>query len=245
MWYQDWFKDTNYLVVYEHRDNEEAMMLMDLIERTIGSNPARRALDLGCGSGRHAIALAKRGYKDIVGVDLSPTLLAQARQLAARDGAQIEFIERDMRNLEGLGVFDLVINLFTSFGYFESDEENESVVQAVSSVLRSGSYFVLDFLNASWLRRHLVAHDERFLPTGERLEQTRWIEHGRVEKRILLRQNEEAHEYVESVRLFELEDFERMFAAHGLLLDGVFGSYEGASYDKTHSQRLIMFARRA
>jgi len=218
MWYQDWFKDANYLVVYEHRDTEEAHQMMELIEQELGHHPNRRVLDLGCGSGRHSIAFAKRGYKDVVGVDLSPTLLERAEQQAKEKGVEVRFVRSDMREIEWLGEFDLVVNLFTSFGYFETSEQNERVIQAVGTALKPGGHFVLDFLNAPWLRKHLVAHDDRMLPTGERLEQTRWIEEGRVEKRILLRKGEEAHEYVESVRLFELADFRRMFEQAGLEL---------------------------
>ena len=243
MWYNDWFKDANYLTVYEHRDDEEAECMMDLIEDTIGHDTNRSVFDLACGSGRHSIAFAKRGYKKVVGVDLSTMLLEQARDAAREFGFSMTFEERDMRDLPK-DRYDLVVNLFTSFGYFKSDEENERVIRGVADSLRSEGYFVLDFLNAAWVKSHLVAHDERVLTDGQRLQQFRWIENGRVEKRILIRDRVEAHEYVESVRLFILDDFKEMFARSGLKLEKVFGNYFGSQFDEMKSPRMIMFAKK-
>ena len=243
MWYRDWFRNANYMVVYKHRDDQEAEQMMDLMERVVGHDPSRRVLDLACGSGRHAISMARRGYRDVTGVDLSPTLLEEAEQDAARLGLNIRFVESDMRELPD-EQFDLVANLFTSFGYFEKDDDNLAVIRSVADHLRPGGWFVIDFFNSRWVRTHLVAHDERLLDGGMRLEQTRWIENGRVEKRLLIRSNEEAHEYIESVKLYELSDFEEMFERVGLQLMATNGSYTGSDYDRATSPRLILFARK-
>ncbi len=242
-WYKDWFRDANYSVVYEHRDESEAEQLIELIERTIGHDPTRRVLDLACGSGRHAISFAKRGYKDVTGIDLSPTLLAEAQAAAKEHGVHIRFLERDIREIPP-EEFDLVTNLFTSFGYFDQDEENEEVIRTVAEHLSPNGYFVIDFFNSAWVQRTIVPHDERLLPNGTRIVQMRWIEDGRIEKRLLLRNATEAREYIESVRLFDLSDFERMFSKAGLKLIRVFGSYSGSNYDRDSSPRLIMFAQR-
>ena len=103
---------------------------------------------------------------------------------------------------------------------------------------------MIDFLNSRWVTNHLVAHDERVLPNGLRIEQTRWIEEGRIEKRLLIRNSLEAREYIESVRLFELPDFERMFADAGLHLRFTFGSYSGDMFEPEKSPRLILFAQK-
>ncbi len=240
-WYKDWFRDTNYRVVYEHRDEIEAEEMIDLIERTIGHEPERRVLDVGCGSGRHAISFAKRGYGDVTGIDLSPTLLAEARNETARLQLSIQFLERDMRDIPD-EAFDLAVNLFTSFGYFETDEDNAAVIKNVGKQLaKNEGWFVIDFLNSRWVRNHLVAHDERVAPNGMHIEQTRWVEDGRIEKRLLIRNTIEASEYIESVKLFNLADFERMFQGAGLTLRYVFGTYRGASFNPDTSPRLIMF----
>lgn len=242
-WYKDWFRDANYNVVYEHRDETEAEKVLDLIERTIGHDPARRVLDIGCGSGRHTIAFAKRGYADVTGIDLSPALLAEAREEATQLKLPIRFIETDMREIPD-EMFDLALNLFTSFGYFEKDEDNAAVILRAAEHLANGGWLVLDFLNSRWVREHFVVHDERVAPNGTRIEQTRWIENNRIEKRVLIRNNFEAKEYIESVRLFERSDFERMFLSAGLTLRHLFGTYSGAAFDPDTSPRLIMFAKK-
>ncbi len=243
MWYRDWFKDENYSTVYEHRDEIEAEQIIELIESVTGNDRSRRVLDLACGSGRHAISFAKRGYSRVTGVDLSPTLLREAESDSKAFGLSIEFLERDMRDVPN-EPFDLVLNLFTSFGYFGEDSENEEVIRNVAGALSESGYFIIDFFNSNFVRSHLVSHDERHLPDGGRLEQTRWIENGRVEKRLLIRQGEEAREYVESVRLYDLAHFETMLQNAGLKLTNLFGSYTGAPFDENTSRRLIMFARK-
>ena len=249
-WYKDWFRDANYSFVYEHRDEGEAEQMIDLIERTIGHDPSRRVLDLACGSGRHAMSFAKRGYGDVTGVDLSPALLAEAHKLSMELGLDIRFVECDMRQIPD-ETFGLIVNLFTSFGYFEKDSENEDVIRNVamhlarSTKTEDGGWLVIDFFNSNWVREHFVSHDERILKDGTTIDQTRWIQEGRIEKRLLIRMAHEAREYIESVRLFELSDFEKMFRNSGLSLVHVFGTYSGGQFNVENSPRLIMFAKQA
>jgi SAM-dependent methyltransferase len=249
-WYKDWFRDANYSFVYEHRDEGEAEQMIDLIERTIGHDPSRRVLDLACGSGRHAMSFAKRGYGDVTGVDLSPALLAEAHKLSMELGLDIRFVECDMRQIPD-ETFGLIVNLFTSFGYFEKDSENEDVIRNVamhlarSTKTEDGGWLVIDFFNSNWVREHFVSHDERILKDGTTIDQTRWIQEGRIEKRLLIRMAHEAREYIESVRLFELSDFEKMFRNSGLSLEHVFGTYSGGQFNVENSPRLIMFAKQA
>ncbi len=241
-WYKDWFQDANYRMMYEHRDEGEAETAVELIEQTVGRDPGRSVLDVACGSGRHSIAFARRGYR-VTGIDLSPTLLEQARTQAQALGLNITFLQNDMRDIPD-GTFDLAVNLFTSFGYFEKDEDNAEVIRNVAAHLVAGGWFVIDFLNALWVREHLIEHDTRVVGTGIHVEQTRWIEAGRIEKRILIRSAGEAREYIESVRLFDYADFERMLHDAGLELQHAFGSYSGAALDLETSPRLIMFTKR-
>lgn len=245
MWYRDWFRDSNYLTVYQHRDTQEAEQMLSLIERITGDKKDLRILDLGCGSGRHSLSLAKRGYKNITAIDLSPTLLEVAKLTAQEEGLSIRFEQCDMRNIPADWHFDLVINLFTSFGYFETDQENAEVIEGMSKVLVSGGWLVMDFFNSNWLRHNLISHDERIMPDGRRLEQTRWIENGRVEKRLLLRSTSEAVEFVESVRMFSCDEFKQMFAQNGLTMKHLFGGYDGSEFIEATSARLIMFAERS
>ena len=111
----------------------------------------RAVLDLGCGTGRHTRVLRERWWT--VGLDLSMALLRIARV----ESPDAPYIRADMRELSFADEsFDLVVNLFTSFGYFEDDREHERVLSCVCASMKRGGTLVIDFLNASQVRRDLV-----------------------------------------------------------------------------------------
>ncbi|MGH9420514.1 MAG: class I SAM-dependent methyltransferase, partial [Thermoanaerobaculia bacterium] len=154
-WFESWFGE-DYIAVYPHRNAAEAGRAVALIERVAAIRPGGRALDLACGAGRHSKVLAERWWT--AGLDLSEVLL----RLAKRDKVDAAFVRGDMRVLPfRTGAFNLVVNLFTSFGYFADDESNLHVVQEVARVTAGGGTFVLDFLNTAHLRDTLVPFDER------------------------------------------------------------------------------------
>lgn len=241
-WYKDWFADERYLALYCHRNAEEASPALDLIESAISISKDAEILDFACGAGRHSITLAKRGYTNITGIDLSPTLIREAKKNAEVEGVRINFREQDMRSFDGN--YDLIMNLFTSFGYFASDTENEEVIIRVGKSLKNGGYFVIDFFNAAVVRKNIVDHDEKIISTGERVEQSRLIKNNRVEKTIIIHSDKGASEFKESVRLFELSDFQRMFAKAGLAIKEKFGDYGGAPFDEGSSPRLFLVAKK-
>src|SRR5262245_21780318 len=107
-------------------------------------------LDLGCGTGRHALAFAARGF-EVTGLDYSQAFLHTAREAARKAGASIRFVRGDMKDLRrhfAANAFDLVVSLFNSFGYFDSRRDDAKMVRAVHRVLRPGGAFVLNTLNA-------------------------------------------------------------------------------------------------
>jgi cyclopropane fatty-acyl-phospholipid synthase-like methyltransferase len=240
-WYEDWFADEHYLALYRHRNSEEASQALDLIERTTKISKNAAILDLACGAGRHSIGLAKRGYTNITAIDLSPTLLKEAEKTAHTEGVNIFFKKQDMRNFSGQ--YDLIINLFTSFGYFETDEENEEVILKIGRHLHPKGYFVLDFLNVQFLKSNFSPFDEKILSSGHRIEQAREIRNNRVEKKIRIHFDDTVKEYHESVRLFTLTDFQKMFTDAGLQIKEIFGDYSGALFDHGSSPRLILVAQ--
>ena len=237
-WYKDWFADPRYLELYEHRNDKEADELVTLIEQVTGENKDRKVLDIACGAGRHLIAFARRGYTHLYGQDLSPTLIAEAHKEAGK--CSIEFSVRDMRDPIP-GVYDLILNIFTSFGYFATDEENEHVVLNCAAALTIGGYFVLDYLNAKHVMSHLVAHNEKQLPSGEHVRLDRHIQDGRVIKHITFA---DGAEFIESVRLYESQEIEQMFIRAGLFITGRFGSYDGTPFNDVRSPRLILIAEK-
>jgi len=236
-WFEQWFGE-EYLHVYPHRDDEDAQRLVGLLERQGIAMAGERVLDLACGPGRHVAELARRG-SHVVGLDLSRALLFAARRRGAGP-----LVRGDMRRLPfRAAAFDVVLNLFTSFGYFASDAEHESVVREVARVLRPGGRFVLDFLNAPAVRAGLVARDERGLGQGSVVQERRLTDDGRyVIKSIHV--SDDSRTFTERVRLFERADLVGMLAEQGICTEGVAGDYDGSPHGPS-SPRLILLGRRA
>ena len=235
-WFEEWFGE-DYLRIYQHRDESEAERAIDLIARHVSDREIQTVLDLACGAGRHSKALCERWWT--VGLDLSASLLRVAR----RDAPDAPYVRADMRELPFADEsFDLVVNLFTSFGYFEDDGEHARVLARVREAMKPRGTFVIDFLNASQVRRNLVPYDER-VESGITIEQSRIIspDDRFVEKRIRLR--ERGREYVERVRLLSAGDLERMLETAGFEVVHSFGDYTGASWSE-NSPRTILFSSR-
>jgi SAM-dependent methyltransferase len=240
-WFKHWFADELYMHLYAHRDVAEARQAIDLFQHSTSLNPSNGPLlDLACGTGRHAFELARRGYR-VIAADLSPTLLADAQRRTRRYTSSLQLVRADMRHIPLSGSVAAVLQLFTAFGYFPTDEENISVLRQVRSCLIDEGWYMLDFLNATEVHRSIQPYSVTEID-GATIEQERKIENGRVEKRILVRSSGGEREFRESVRLFTLEDFRRMFQQCGLMLESVFGDYSGGPYSDV-SQRCIMFAR--
>ena len=244
-WYEEWFDSDEYELVYEQRDLSEARRLADLIERTAEPEPGARVLDVGCGRGRHSRILAARGYA-VTGVDLSENAIRTARRRAAAEGLDVRFEQGDMCHLTYDAAFDGAVNLFTTFGYFDDDDDHQRVIDGIARALVPGGWFVQDFLNAPYVRAHLVAEDEKTID-GVRVRQQRWLDGDRVKKRITFHRNgdedDELPSFTESVRLLTAADFRRMYDAAGLTLEATFGDYDGSPHTP-ESPRLILYARK-
>jgi SAM-dependent methyltransferase len=236
-WFENWFGE-EYIALYPHRDEEEARVVATLIAEQVQLPNTARVLDLACGAGRHQRELCDHWWT--VGLDLSPALLRVAR---SQDRAN-PLVRADMRRLPfATGALDMVVNLFTSFGYFRDDAQHRVVIEEVARVTRARGWFVLDFLNAPQVRSTLVPFDRK--QVGSRVvEQEREISaDGRyVRKTITLL--DEDRTFVERVRLFEPEELEAMMVAAGFEVTLVFGDYDGRPLDPT-TERAILFARRS
>jgi SAM-dependent methyltransferase len=235
-WFERWFGE-EYIALYPHRNVTEAEHVVALIEGILGGKKVDRVLDLACGAGRHSGILANHWWT--VGLDLSEVLL----KLAHRDSIPAAFVRGDMRVLPFADhAFDLVVNLFTSFGYFRDDESHLRVVHEVARVVRGGGTFVLDFLNTTQLVKTLVPYDEKKI--GNMIvEQRREIsDDGRfVIKHICIRNT--GKEFTERVRLFDIGDLSGMMVTAGFRIDAVYGNYDAAPYTPD-SPRTIIFGRR-
>lgn len=236
-WFEDWFGE-EYLALYEHRDLHEAHEVVQLIANRLEVGPDSAVLDLACGAGRHQQVLCDRGWWT-VGLDLSPSLLRAAR--GSDRGAPL--VRSDMRSLPlSDASFALVVNLFTSFGYFREDVQHARVVREVARITRPGGWFVLDYLHADQVRDSLVSRDERTVGTVT-VEQERVISpDGRfVRKTITI--GDLGRTFVERVRLFEPAELIGLCEEAGFHVDEVLGDYSGSALSD-ESPRVILFARR-
>ena len=235
-WFAEWFNE-DYLSLYSHRNEREARSVADLIRARIPAQASGMTLDLGCGAGRHLPYLTEQ--QPTVGLDLSPWLLNVARQ----KHLATPLVRADMRRLPFQdGSFTLVVNLFTSFGYFVEDSQNKHVLSEAARVTRPRGYLVLDFLNAPHTRRTLVPFERR--QVGSRwIQQRREIsEDGRfIRKTIVM--GTPAKVFNERVRLFEPADLEAMLADCGFSVTDVCGDYAGRSLTGA-SPRAIIVAQR-
>lgn len=243
-WFRDWFGET-YLSLYPHRDEAEAEAGVSLFQRETAVRPGGLVLDLACGYGRHLERLRHAGYLP-VGLDLSARLL---RDAAERPGIAGSLVRGDMRHLPFPdGAFDALVNFFTSFGYFASQDEDRMVIREMRRVVKSGGAFLLDYLNAPWVMANLEAESE-VENDGRRVRQRRWIEAGHVIKRIEIfpggedRVGERAPQiFHERVRLYEPDDLGALLARHGLDVKARFGDYTGAPFG-ADSPRLVLSGR--
>lgn len=235
-WYKQWFNE-DYLELYPHRDEAEAERCVGLIQTTLPWQHGWRALDVGCGAGRHARALEAAGARTY-GVDLSSSLLRVARQVT---GARL--IRADMRALPiRAGSMDLVVNLFTSFGYFASDAEHAAALREMTAALRPGGWFVLDYLNAARVRATLVPSEHALLG-GVRAEVTRAVEEEDtvVVKRIVM---EDGRRFRERVRLFSAADLSEMLERCGISVRHTRGDYDGGPLTAESPRAILMGVRR-
>jgi SAM-dependent methyltransferase len=237
-WFRDWFGE-EYLALYPHRDEREAQQAVDLF-RTVAPSLRGRVLDLACGAGRHLRGLRGAGL-DAVGLDLSGVLLRSAR----RDGPVDPLVRADMRRLPLAGAsFQGLTSFFTSFGYFADAADDRRVLDEMARVLVPGGAFMLDFLNASRVRRELVPEDCREVD-GSFVSQVREIVDDMVVKRIAIEPADggAVRQFEERVRMYSCQEMVSLLADAGLVTEDRFGDYGGRQFDPD-APRLILAGRK-
>jgi ubiquinone/menaquinone biosynthesis C-methylase UbiE len=242
-WYDKAFR-RDYLTRYRHRSDEAATNETAFIVWQLGLKRRSTILDLCCGAGRHSRALAKAGLK-IVALDRSTDLL-QAAKDATPSAQSINYIRGDMRflPLQSMSI-DGIVNLFTSFGYFPTDEENLKALREASRVMKTGAPLVMDFLNIHATRKNLVPRSEKVLGNIKLVER-RWYDPRtrRLNKVTRITEGRKTSERLESVRAFTSAELTRMFKRCGLRITGQFGDLTGAPYEKSISPRCVLIGKK-
>ena len=241
-WFESWFESEEYLKVYKHRDENEARLLVNSIISITNIKDNSKILDLACGAGRHSIQFAKRGYP-VTAVDLSNNLLKNAKINAQNAKVNINFIHADIRDFYVDERFDLVLNLFTSFGYFETDEDNFKVFQTAYNHLNKNGFFIFDYFNKKYLEDNLIPNTNLILEDGEIIQKRR-IENGRVIKDIIINKNGYKKHFKESVKIYSLEKIKNELEQTKFNIRNIFGSFDKAEYDENLSDRIIIIAQK-
>ncbi len=221
------------------RSEEELKDLLELIEFK-----GHHILDLCCGPGRHSTTLAGMGY-DVTGVDKSPFLLNKAKLLSKSLELNVNFIEEDMRSFSQPDSFDLVINMFTSFGYFENQNDDITVLQNIFDSLKTGGRFVIESMSKEILSR--IFHDttSELLDDGTLLVQKHktFDDWGMVSSDWYLLKENKYKKYSFTHRLYSAVELKQLAKNVGFKSIRFYGSLKGAEYDN-NAQRLLLVAEK-
>jgi ubiquinone/menaquinone biosynthesis C-methylase UbiE len=239
-WFKHWFNSEEYLKVYRHRDEKEAEDLVKLVLDNIDVSGVKNVLDMAAGSGRHAVIFAQEGF-NITAVDLSENLLSIAKNNAVKKDVKIDYVHSDIRHFDPGVKYDLILNLFTSIGYFEEDEENYYILDKGYKLLQKNGFFVLDYFNNKFLENNLVPNTTDELD-GSVITQNRFIDGERIIKEITIRKEGKVDKFVESVRMFSKDELVDMMQKIGFRIIRTFGDFKGNPFELESSPRIIIIA---
>ena len=233
-WYSSWFDTPYYHILYKERNYREAQVFMDNLTHYLNLPEKATVLDLACGKGRHSIYLNQLGFT-VLGADLSENSIAEANKNA---NETLHFKVHDMRE-PFEEKFDAIFNLFTSFGYFENDDDNLTTLKAIKESLSDYGFAVIDFMNVSQVIETLVPEEIKTME-GIDFHIKRYLKDNHIYKEIDFEDKGKKFHFTEKVQALRLEDFEQIMEEAGIYLLDIFGDYKLRKFFKTQSERLIM-----
>lgn len=236
-WFVSWFDSPYYHLLYKDRNDSEAQNFLDALIQYLNPSPQAAILDMACGRGRHAIYLSQKGF-DVTGVDLAASSIAHAKQSSDN---KVHFKVQDIREPDPTACYDVVLNLFTSFGYFEDLNDNLRVLQAVRQALNPQGLFVMDFLHADRTIAKLVPFEQKKIG-GIPFQIKKRLEDKTIIKTISFDVDGAQHQYEERVTAFSPDDLHTLFKKSGLTIIDTFGNYQLEPLN-ANSDRLILVAK--
>jgi SAM-dependent methyltransferase len=238
-WFESWFDSPFYHKLYYQRDFSEAELFIRNLHKFLKLKENLKVLDLACGKGRHALNLSQLGLS-VTGLDIAPNSIDEAKKL---ENQNLSFDVHDMREVYKSSKFDVIFNLFTSFGYFDDDSDNIRVLNAVNSMLTEKGILVIDFLNARKVIKTLVKKEQKTIDdTCFYLERSYTGSH--IIKTINFEDKEQVFNFTERVQAIHYEDFIAMFQQTGFKLIKSFGDYHLNEFNPENSNRLILIAQK-
>ncbi len=238
-WFSNWFDSEFYHILYSDRNHKEADLFVKKLVDYFQIAKYQSILDLGCGKGRHSFSLAQ--YSDaVMGVDLSKNSITFASSHS--NGLNPFFDVADMRSFRLNKTFDFVFNLFTSFGYFDTLDENIQVLDCIASHQKSGGILLIDYLNSDLVRTN---GESKMIKTiqGIDFHLHKYLTNDHVYKKINFEHDGKHFEFEERVQLFQKNDFEKIITDSGYEILNIYGNYSMDSYDES-SDRMIIISRK-
>jgi cyclopropane fatty-acyl-phospholipid synthase-like methyltransferase len=238
-WFSEWFDSPYYHILYKERNELEAEQFIDILISHLKLKQESTIMDLACGKGRHSIYLNKKGFK-VTGLDLSKENIKYASEFS---NDRLNFYVHDMREVFSTSEFNVILNLFTSFGYFESEQENFKSIEACSLELKKGGVLVIDFMNTAKTIKNLIGTECK---TIENIKFciTRKLENGFIVKDITFTTGSIQHIHQERVKAIHKNDFIKYFNFAGLTLTDTFGDYKLRPFNEEESDRMIFILQK-
>jgi SAM-dependent methyltransferase len=245
----DWFADESfweavYPFIFSETARESAVNDVTAIRSLVG-RPFGTVLDLCCGPGRHSVAFARQGAR-VTAVDRSPFLLDRARQYASAAGVDVRWAQADMRDFIEPSRFDLAVNLFTSFGYFDNPADNARVLANVAASLAPGGAFVIDIVGKEVVARVFQQCGIQDSPDGAVLVQRRKVidDWSRMENEWLVIRAAAVQSFRFRHWVYSAVELRALLKDAGFGKIDIFGSLDGSPYG-VEASRLIVRAYKA
>lgn len=236
-WFTDWFNTPYYHLLYKDRNDKEAQLFMQNITAFLKLPTSTHILDLPCGKGRHSVFLNSLGYT-VTGVDLSKNSINFAQRF---ENDSLHFKVHDMRK-KLTNQYNAIFNLFTSFGYFEDDQDDLLILENIKKGLKKEGIFVFDFLNAEFVKDTLVAKETKIVGSIT-FNITREIKDGFILKNISFFADGQHYSFTERVKYLDIEKLKTYFEKVGFTITNIFGNYHLTNFDAKTSHRLIIVAK--
>lgn len=241
-WYeQDSFWDTFEPVIFDQARRDLAPQEIDRLIGLLELTPGQTVCDLCCGVGRHSLELARRGFA-VTAVDRTLRYLDRAAAAARDEGLEIEFVQADMRDFCRPASFDVVLNLFTSFGYFDAQRDDRQVIENAHRSLKPDGRFVLDLMSKEIIARIFRARDWHPVDGGVLLEDRKILHDWTcIANRWTLIKDGRQQEWTFSHRLYSAAELRRLLEDCRFRQSLVYGGLDGSAYDEK-AERLVVVA---
>lgn len=235
---QDRFWETFAPVIFSNKVISAAPQEVEQLLNLLNLEQNARICDLCCGVGRHSLELARRGFQ-VTSVDRTERYLQEAKKKADAEGLDIQFIREDMRKFRQPNTFDAVINLYTSFGYFDDQIDNRTVLENIYKSLKSAGKLLIELMGKEVLARIFQERDWReedgVILLEERKVGKNWDS---MDNRWIIFKDGKKHEYRVNHRLYSAVELCDMVSSSGFQQVETYGGLDGSPYDQK-AKRLV------